>query len=99
MRDRRSGGMPPNVRDEIQAKWDGLSDEQRTALKRLKPDDLKQMAAAQAKQMVQASVAPIMKPVETVVDKTKEVLQKSRSYVQRLIAKFGGGGNPDQAGQ
>jgi hypothetical protein len=93
------GGMPPNVRDEIQAKWDGLSDEQRTALKRLKPDDLKQMAAAQAKQMVQASVAPIMKPVETVVDKTKEVLQKSRSYVQRLIAKFGGGGNPDQAGQ
>jgi hypothetical protein len=93
------GGMPPNVREEIQAKWDGLSDEQRTALKKLKPDDLKQMAATQAKQMVQASVAPLMKPVTTVVDKTKETLRKSRGYVQSLIAKFSGGGNPDQSGE
>jgi hypothetical protein len=93
------GGMPPNVKDEIQAKWDGLSDEQRTALKKLKPEDLKQMAAAQAKQMVQASVAPIMKPVATMVEKTRETLQNSRNYVQRLIAKFSGGGNPDPAGE
>lgn len=98
------GGMPSNIRDEIQAKWDGLSDEQRTALKKLKPDDIKQMAAAQAKEIVQASVAPIMKPVETVVktteavvDKTKDMLKKGREYVQKLIAHFSGAEEPRQA--
>jgi hypothetical protein len=48
---------------------------------------------------VQASVAPIMKPVATMVEKTRETLQNSRNYVQRLIAKFSGGGNPDPAGE
>jgi hypothetical protein len=96
------GGMPTNVRDEIQAKWDGLSDEQRTALKKLKPDDIKDMAASQAKEIVQASVAPLMKPVESVVTSTKEavskttsVLKRSRAYVQKLLAKLTGSNPPD----
>ncbi len=91
------GAMAPNVRDEIQAKWDGLTDEQRDALKKLKPDDIRDMAASQAKEIVQASVAPIMKPVEAALEDTKKVasktasiLKRGRDYVQRLIARLTG---------
>ncbi|MDB5394432.1 MAG: hypothetical protein JWM91_1938 [Rhodospirillales bacterium] len=94
-------GMPTTVRDEIQAKWDGLSDEQRVALKKLKPDDIKQMATTQAKEIAQASVAPMMKVVERVVrtteamvDKIKDALKNSRDYVQKLIARFRGAEEP-----
>jgi hypothetical protein len=88
------GGMAPSVRDEIQAKWDSLTDEQRAVLKKLKPDDIKDMAAAQAKEIVQASVAPIVKPVmdstKEVASETASVMKKSRDYVRRLIAELTG---------
>lgn len=96
--------LPANVKQQVQAKWDSLSDEQRIAMKKLGPDAIKQMFASQMKQMMQASVAPVMKPVEQVVqttaaviDKTKSVLKRSREYVQSLIAKLRGSQSPSQA--
>jgi hypothetical protein len=95
--------LPDNVKQQIQAKWDALSDEQRIALKKMGSDGIKQMFASQMKQMMKQTVMdPVTKPVETVVastqavvQKTESALQKSRDYVQKWLAKMRG----DQTGQ
>ncbi len=98
--------LPDNVKQQIQAKWDGLSDEQRIALKKMGPDAVKQMFASQMKDVMQQTiVAPVLKPVQTVVattqaavQKTQTVLQQARATVQTWLAKVRGQSTqtPDQ---
>jgi len=93
--------LPPEVKAQIQAKWDAMSDEQRIALKKMGPAAVKEIVASQMREMMKQSVAPVTKPVEQVVakvqsaaDKAKSVMQRGRDYVQGLIAKMKGGSNP-----
>jgi len=93
--------LPPEVKAQIQAKWDAMSDEQRIALKKMGPAAVKELVASQMREMMKQSVAPVTKPVEQVVekvqsaaDKAKSVMQRGRDYVQGLIAKMKGGSNP-----
>jgi len=93
--------LPPDVKAQIQAKWDALSDEQRIALKKMGPDAVKELVASQMKEVMKQSMAPVVKPVEQVVEKAqsaaqkaKTIMQKGRDYVQGLIAKLKGQSNP-----
>lgn len=96
-------GLPPDVKKQIQAKWDALSDEQRIALKKMGPGAVKELVASQMKEIMKQSVSPVVKPVEQIVEKAqsvaqsaKTVMQKGRDYVQGLIAKLKGQANqPD----
>jgi hypothetical protein len=98
-------GLPPDVKAQIQAKWDALSDEQRIALKKMGPAAVKELVASQVKEIMKQSVSPVVKPVQQIVEKAqsmvqsaKAFMQKGRDYVQGLIAKFKG--QPNQtAGQ
>jgi hypothetical protein len=88
-------GLPPDVKAQIQAKWDALSDEQRIALKKMGPSAVKGIVASQMKEVMMQSVSPVVKPVQQVVEKAqsvaqsaKTVMQKGREYVQGLIAKL-----------
>jgi len=100
--------LPPEVKAQIQAKWDAMSDEQRIALKKMGPAAVKELVASQMREMMKQSVAPVTKPVEQVVEKVqsaaekaKTVMQKGRDYVQSLIAKLKGQSSPppeDQGG-
>jgi len=100
-------GLPPDVRAQIQAKWDALSDEQRIAIKKMGPAAIKEMAASQMKDVMKQSMDPVVKPVQQIVDKAQtvaqkaqSVMQKGREYVQGLIAKLKGQSNPPEtAGQ
>jgi len=89
--------LPPDVKAQIQAKWDALSDEQRIALKKMGPAAMKELVASQMKDIMKQSVSPVVKPVQQVVEKAQSVAQsaktmmeKGRDYVQGLIAKFKG---------
>ena len=88
-------GLPPDVKAQIQAKWDALSDEQRIALKKMGPAAVKELVASQMKDIMKQSVSPVVKPVQQVVEKAqsvaqsaKTIMQKGRDYVQGLIAKL-----------
>ena len=90
-------GLPPEVKAQIQAKWDAMSDEQRIALKKMGPAAVKEIVASQMREMMKQSVSPVTKPVEQVVEKVssaaekaKSIMQKGRDYVQGLIAKLKG---------
>jgi hypothetical protein len=90
-------GLPPDVKAQIQAKWDALSDEQRIALKKMGPAAVKELVASQMKEVMKQSMSPVVKPVQQVVEKAqsaaqsaKTMMQKGRDYVQGLIAKFKG---------
>jgi len=94
-------GLPPDVKSQIQAKWDALSDEQRIALKKMGPGAIKELVASQMKEVMKQSVSPVVKPVQQIVEKAqsvaqsaKTIMQRGRDYVQGLIAKLKG-----QAGQ
>src|SRR6185312_11706820 len=94
-------GLPPEVKAQIQAKWDAMSDEQRIALKKMGPAAVKEIVASQMREVMKQSVAPVTKPVEQVVEKVqsaaekaKSVMQKGREYVQGLIAKLKGQSSP-----
>jgi hypothetical protein len=97
--------LPDNVREQLQSKWDNLSDEQRVQLKKMGPQAIKDMFASQMKQVVKQSMDPVVKPVEAAVASTQAAvtkatttLQKARDYVQGLLAKFRtGSGSSDQA--
>jgi hypothetical protein len=98
--------LPPEVKAQIQAKWDAMSDEQRIALKKMGPAAVKELVASQMKEMMKQSVSPVTKPVAQVVEKVssaaekaKTIMQKGRGYVQGLIAKLKGGSNPPPEGQ
>ena len=93
--------LPPEVKAQIQAKWDAMSDEQRIALKKMGPAAVKEIVASQMREMMKQSVSPVTKPVEQVVEKVssaaekaKTIMQKGRDYVQGLIAKLKGQANP-----
>jgi hypothetical protein len=95
--------LPPDVKAQIQAKWDAMSDEQRIALKKMGPAAVKELVASQMREMMKQSVAPVTKPVEqiaekvqSVAEKAKSVMQKGRDYVQGLIARLKGGSNPPE---
>lgn len=100
-------GLPADVKAQIQAKWDALSDEQRIAIKKMGPAAIKEMAASQMKDVMRQSMDPVVKPVQQIVDKAQtvaqkaqSVMQKGREYVQGVIAKLKGQGNPPEtAGQ
>lgn len=100
-------GLPPDVKKQIQAKWDALSDEQRIAIKKMGPAAIKQIAASQMKEVMKQSVSPVVKPVQqivekaqTAIDKAKTVMQKGRDYVQGLIARLKGqSGQSETVGQ
>jgi hypothetical protein len=100
-------GLPPNVKAQIQAKWDALSDEQRIALKKMGPGAVKEIVASQMKEVMKQSVSPVVKPVQQVVEKAqsaaqsaKTIMQKGRDYVQGLIAKLKGQANqPEEPGR
>jgi len=98
--------LPPEVKAQIQAKWDAMSDEQRIALKKMGPSAVKDLVASQMKEMMRQSVSPMVKPVQQVVEKAqsaaqsaKTMMQKGRDYVQGLIAKLKGGSTPPPEGQ
>jgi hypothetical protein len=93
--------LPPDVKAQIQAKWDSLSDEQRIALKKMGPAAVKELVASQMKAMMKQSMDPVTKPVQQVVEKAqsaaekaKSIMQKGRDYVQGLIGKLKGQSNP-----
>jgi len=95
--------LPPEVKAQIQAKWDAMSDEQRIALKKMGPAAVKELVASQMKEMMKQSVSPVTKPVAQVVEKVssaaekaKTIMQKGRDYVQGLIARLKGGSNPPE---
>jgi hypothetical protein len=97
--------LPPEVKAQIQAKWDAMSDEQRIALKKMGPAAVKELVASQMREMMKQSVAPVTKPVEQIVEKVqsaaekaRSVMQRGRDYVQSLIAKMKGGSNPPPDG-
>lgn len=100
-------GLPPDVKAQIQAKWDALSDEQRIALKKMGPAAIKGIVATQMKEIMKQSVSPVVKPVQQMVEKAqavgqsaKTIMQKGREYVQGLISKLKGQANqPDAQGQ
>ncbi len=100
-------GLPPDVKAQIQAKWDALSDEQRVALKKMGPAALKELVASQMKDIMKQSMSPVIKPVQQLVEKAqsiaqsaKTILRKGRDYVQGLIAKFKGqSGEPERQSQ
>jgi hypothetical protein len=100
-------GLPPDVKAQIQAKWDALSDEQRIALKKMGPSAVKGIVASQMKEVMMQSVSPVVKPVQQVVEKAqsaaqsaKTIMQKGRDYVQGLIAKLKGQANqPEEPGR
>jgi hypothetical protein len=88
-------GLPPDVKAQIQSKWDSLSDEQRIALKRMGPSAVKELVASGMKEVMKQSMAPVTKPVEQVVEKAQSavvkaqnVMQAGRDYVQGFIAKL-----------
>jgi len=90
-------GLPPDVKAQIQAKWDALSDEQRIALKKMGPAAVKELVASQMKEIMKQSVSPVIKPVQQVVEKAQSlaqsagtIMQRGRDYVQGLIAKLKG---------
>ena len=92
-------GLPPDVKAQIQAKWDALSDEQRIALKKMGPAAVKELVASQMKEVMKQSMSPVVKPVQQVVEKAQSVgqsaktmMQRGRDYIQGLIAKFKGQG-------
>jgi hypothetical protein len=89
--------LPPEVKAQIQAKWDALSDEQRIALKKMGSSAVKEIVASQMKEMMKQSVDPVVKPVQQVVEKArsvaekaKAIMQKGRDYVQGVIARLRG---------
>jgi hypothetical protein len=95
--------LPPEVKAQIQAKWDAMSDEQRIALKKMGPAAVKELVASQMREMMKQSVSPVTKPVAQVVEKVssaaekaKTIMQKGRDYVQGLIARLKGGSNPPE---
>jgi hypothetical protein len=83
-------GLPPDMRAQIQAKWDALSDEQRIALKKMGPAAVKELVASQMKDVMKQSMAPAVKPVQQIVEKARSAMEKGRDYVQGLIAKLKG---------
>jgi hypothetical protein len=90
-------GLPPDVKAQIQAKWDSMSDEQRIALKKMGPSAVKELVASEMKEVMKQSMAPVTKPVEQVVqkaqsvaEKAKTIMQQGRDYVQGVIAKLKG---------
>lgn len=94
-------GLPPDVRAQIQAKWDALSDEQRIALKKMGSAAVKELVASQMKAMMKQSMDPVVKPIQQVIEKVqsaaekaKTVMQKGRNYVQGLIARVKNGASP-----
>ncbi|HEX4504384.1 MAG TPA: hypothetical protein VH722_01535 [Alphaproteobacteria bacterium] len=93
--------LPPEVKSQIQAKWDAMSDEQRIALKKMGPAAVKEIVASQMREVMKQSVSPVTKPVAQVVEKVssaaekaKSIMQKGRDYVQGLIAKLKGQSSP-----
>jgi hypothetical protein len=100
-------GLPPDVKKQIQAKWDALSDEQRIALKKMGPGAVKELVASQMKEVMKQSISPVVKPVQQVVEKAqsiaesaKTLMQKGRDYVQGLIARLKGqAGQPEEPGR
>jgi hypothetical protein len=97
--------LPPEVKAQIQAKWDAMSDEQRIALKKMGPGAVKEIVAAQMKEMMRQSVSPMVRPVQQVAEKARSaaekakwIMQKGRDYVQGLIARMKGGSNPPEGG-
>jgi len=88
--------LPPDLKSQLQAKWDGLSDEQRIALKKMKPDAVKQIVGSLAQQKMQQMLAPIQGAIDKgkeVVDKGVAFAQKARSYVQNFLGKLFGSGS------
>jgi hypothetical protein len=88
------GGLSPNVRTELQAKWDSLSDEQRDAIKQLGPDAVKKMFADRIKEAI--------KPPQAVVDAGQAVVEKSKAFVDKVKAfwaKLTGGADAEQPAQ
>jgi hypothetical protein len=73
-------GLSPEVKAQLQSEWKNLSDEQRSALKKMGPDDLKELVASQVKEVMTQSFA----------QSAKTMMQKGREYVQGLIAKLKG---------
>lgn len=71
-------GLSPNVRTELQAKWDALSDEQRDAIKQLGPDAVKQMFADRIKEAI--------KPPQAIVDAGNAMAEKSKAIVDKVKA-------------
>jgi hypothetical protein len=100
-------GLSPEIKAQIQAKWDAMSDEQRIALKKMGPAAIKEIAASQMKEIMKQSMSPVVKPVQQIVEKAQtavqnaqSVMQRGRAYVQGLIAKFKGqSSQPETAGQ
>jgi hypothetical protein len=81
-------GLPANVKEQIQAKWDAMSDEQRIALKKMSPDSIKQMIMSQMSGKMAETTAKVAETTAEVAEKTKDVMKKSRALVQRWLAAF-----------
>ncbi len=63
--------LPPDVQAQLRAKWDSLTDDQKAALKKLRPEAVKEMVIHQLKQMmapIQGAVAKVKAFVHKMID-------------------------------
>ena len=79
-------GLPPDVRTELQAKWDQMSDEDHEALKKLNPDTIKQMVEDKLKDSFKPSqnVMAAMEKAKATTDKMRDTL---KAYWAKLTGK------------
>ena len=79
-------GLPPDVRTELQAKWDQMSDEDHEALKKLNPDTVKEMVENKLKDSFKPSqnVMAAMEKAKVTTDKMKDTL---KAYWAKLTGK------------
>ena len=89
-------GLPPDVRTELQAKWDQMSDEDHEALKKLNPDTVKQMVEDKIKDSFKPSqnVMAVMEKAKATTDKMRDTL---KAYWAKLTGKADAGGDQQPA--
>jgi hypothetical protein len=82
-------GLPPDVRTELQAKWDQMSDEDHEALKKLNPDTVEQMVEDRLKDSFKPS-----RTIMEMMEKAKAATEKIRDTLKAYWAKLTGKTNP-----
>jgi hypothetical protein len=89
-------GLPPDVRTELQAKWDQMSDEDHEALKKMNPDTVKQMVEDKLKDSFKPSqnVMAAMEKAKATTDKMRDTL---KAYWAKLTGKTPADANPPPA--
>ena len=76
--------LPPEVQTSLYAKWNGLTDEQRIALKQIDPTTMKALLDSAFKSEL-AQLVPDAAPIKKAIEQGRTFAEESRAYVQKLI--------------